>query len=77
MARNLWGDIEEITTRTHYSILKEQASILERITKGLLIAKIVRSTDPLHAKMKTETGTLMRSFPYSFSFLIIAPALND
>lgn len=39
--KNLWGNLPDPETiRTPYTILKEQASILTEITKGLLIGEV-------------------------------------
>ena len=40
--KNLWGELPNAETiRTPYTILKEQASILSKITNGLLIGEVV------------------------------------
>ncbi|GEM_PF-572065 len=42
--KNLWGDIPHTDDlRTPYTLLKEQASLLIELTKGLLIGEIERS----------------------------------
>lgn len=42
--KNLWGDLPNTETiRTPYTILKEQASILNEITAGLLIGEVIHN----------------------------------
>jgi hypothetical protein len=61
--KNLWGDIKaEATIRTPANVLKEQATALSEMTKGVL-AGTVRS------------GTEYNKFKVGLS--IVAPALNN
>jgi hypothetical protein len=61
---NMWGEIAEpVNDRTPTSILREQASILSRLTKGVLIGSIEQET--------TTNNTLI------YNFSITAPAINN
>ncbi|MBD2457158.1 hypothetical protein H6G80_24170 [Nostoc sp. FACHB-87] len=43
--KNLWGELpKNVEVRTPYLILKEQASILTQMTKGLLIGEVDRKS---------------------------------
>jgi len=61
---SMWGEINEpVNQRTPTSILREQASILNQLTKGVLIGSI----EPEH----TSNNTLV------YNFAITAPAINN
>ena len=60
---NLWGDLPELnTTKTPVQIVKEQASILTQMTKGVLVGEV-------------KPANWTREFNYILS--IRAPALNN
>jgi hypothetical protein len=63
-AENMWGEITApANQRTPTSILREQASILSELTKGVLIGAIEQEP--------TNTNTLI------YNFSITAPAINN
>ncbi len=63
-AENMWGEISEpVNQRTPTSILREQASVLSQLTKGVLIGSLEQEV--------TANNTL------SYKFAITAPAINN
>ena len=61
---NMWGELAEpATERTPTSILREQAAILNRLTKGTLIGSVEQEP--------TNNSTLL------YSFSVTAPAINN
>ncbi|MCP4344818.1 MAG: hypothetical protein GY795_04735 [Desulfobacterales bacterium] len=61
--KNLWGSIPVTENiRTPYAVLLEQASLLENMTEGLLIGKVIKNAED-------------DKFRYDLS--IVAPALNN
>lgn len=63
-AENMWGEINTpADQRTPKSILREQASILSQLTKGVLIGSIEQES--------TTNNTLI------YNFSITAPAINN
>jgi hypothetical protein len=63
-AENMWGEINDpVNQRTPTSILREQASILNQLTKGVLIGSIEQEP--------TTNNTL------AYNFAITAPAINN
>lgn len=63
MAKNLWGNLDDIEPqRTPTTVLKEQASELTEATKGVLRGSV-------------ESG--MRYGRFAASLAVVAPALND
>jgi hypothetical protein len=62
-AENMWGEFNEpVNQRTPTSILREQASILNQLTKGVLIGSVEQEP--------TTNNTL------AYNFAITAPAIN-
>jgi hypothetical protein len=76
--KNLWGELPKSENiRTPYTILKEQASLLTEITKGLLIGEVKLSSevDALSKFASSIIGEQSQSF---VAFLRIkAPSLNN
>jgi hypothetical protein len=63
MTDDLWGDIPDVTSvRTPHAILAEQAEVLTRKTKGLLVGRVSRA----------PSGPQFQSV-----LSIVAPALNN
>jgi hypothetical protein len=63
-AENMWGEINDpVNQRTPTSILREQASVLSRLTNGVLIGSIEQEP--------TTNNTLI------YNFAITAPAINN
>jgi hypothetical protein len=75
--KSLWGELPKFETiRTPYTILKEQASILSEITKGLLIGEVKRSQE---VQVSTKVAlSKPGTYPEFVAFLTIkAPSLNN
>ncbi len=76
--KNLWGELPQSENiRTPYTILKEQASLLTEITKGLLIGEVNISpeVDDVIKFASSILGERSQSF---VAFLRIkAPSLNN
>jgi hypothetical protein len=63
-AENMWGEINDpVNQRTPTSILREQAAILNQLTKGVLIGSIEQEP--------TNNNTLI------YNFAVTAPAINN
>jgi hypothetical protein len=63
-AENMWGEISDpVNQRTPTSILREQAAILNQLTKGVLIGSIEQEP--------TNNNTLI------YHFAVTAPAINN
>lgn len=63
---NLWPeDIAVVETKAPVTILREQASLLSRQTKGIVEGEVVRIPDDLGMQ------------PFGYAFQIKAPALGD
>ena len=61
---NMWGQIEDpVNQRTPTSILREQAAILNQLTKGVLIGSIEQEAAPNNELV--------------YNFAITAPAINN
>lgn len=71
MIKNLWGTLPEMEmTRTPYTVLLEQATLLRNMTNGLLIGKVKRrSVAPNPPFVLQQRGEL--------KLLIVAPALDN
>jgi hypothetical protein len=65
--KNLWGDLPSIETiRTPYTLLKEQASILTEITKGLLIGEVIHNQkDKLFVLILRIKAPSLNNYSYS------------
>jgi hypothetical protein len=65
--KNLWGDLPNIETlRTPYTLLKEQASILSEITKGLLIGEVIHNQkDKLFVIILRIKAPSLNNYTYS------------
>ncbi|MCP4213909.1 MAG: hypothetical protein GY765_04590 [bacterium] len=61
---NLWGDISPATEETPIFILKEQASLLGKLTKNILEGKVRVDQGPISLKIKPsalpQTGIVCR-----------------
>lgn len=82
--KSLWGEMPDIDNRkTPLSILHEQASFLEKMTKGLLIGRVVTGeveTIRGGARMsRSGRGYVAEDEPEEqvIDFFIVVPALND
>jgi hypothetical protein len=63
-AKNLWGDLElDKPIRTPVTILKEQASVLSALTKGIL-----------HGDIEVHTAQVNQFY---IKMYIVAPAIGD
>jgi hypothetical protein len=63
-AENMWGEINDpVNQRTPTSILREQAAILNRLTKGVLIGSLEQEP--------TNNNAL------AYNFAVTAPAINN
>jgi len=61
--KNLWGEIDNLPQiKPPVSILKEQSQMLEKMTKGLLVGKIVSNS---------------KDNEFEYTFYINAPSLNN
>jgi hypothetical protein len=65
--KNLWGELPNPETiRTPYAILKEQASILSEITKGLLIGEVINNQeDKFFVKILRIKAPSLNNYTYS------------
>jgi hypothetical protein len=76
--KNLWGELPNSeNVRTPYTLLKEQASLLTEITKGLLIGEVKLSPE-VDALSKFTTSIIGEQNQSFVAFLRIkVPSLNN
>jgi hypothetical protein len=80
--KNLWGEIPKAEIkRTPYTILKEQASQLSRITNGLLIGDVYKNLkqNPLASNLIAQNNPSQSGYQERFVNIlrIKAPSLNN
>lgn len=65
--KNLWGELPSLETiRTPYTILKEQASILNEMTKGLLMGEVIHNQkDKLFVIILRIKAPSLNNYTYS------------
>jgi hypothetical protein len=61
--KDLWGDIPEVLELTPRDLMREQATYLQKKTKGLLTAEVVLSSEPVNKGALKQTQTFYLVVP--------------